>query len=209
MTKFYIDEAEIAPPLNITSLDQALKEIEGEHLAPNKVVRQIQVDGVPVMPDNVPQFSSEMLLNLEAREKVEIFTGTLVEIAHDSIEGALEYLDRIETATPSLASGFQISPGPESFESLRQLYEGLYWLNLLLDKLETSFHIKFENVQIQGASASEHHQKFISILKQMIDSHERGDYILIADLLEYEILPLVPIWREMFKFILARATKTQ
>jgi hypothetical protein len=209
MTKFYINETEIAPPLNIASLDQALKEIEDAHLTPNTVVRQIQVDGVPVMPDDIPQISSEMLLDLESREKVEIYTGTLAEIAHDSIEGALEYLDRIEAATPDLASGFQISPGPESFESLRQLYEGLYWLNLLLDKLETSFHISFQNVKIQGVAASEHHQKFISILKQMIDSHERGDYILIADLLEYEIRPLIPIWREMFTIISERTSKTQ
>ncbi len=209
MTKFYINEREIAPPLDVSSLDKALKEIEDAHLTSNSVVRQIQVDGVPVAPDDFPKIPSEMLQHLENREKIEIYTGTLAEIAHDSIAEALEYLDRIETATPSLASGFQISPGPESFENLRQLYEGLYWLNLLMDKLEASFHINFNDVRIQDVPASEHHQKFISVLKQMIDSHERGDFILIADLLEYEILPLVPIWREMFKIILEKTSKTQ
>jgi hypothetical protein len=209
MTKFYVNEREISPPPDVSSLDNVIKQIENSYIPPNSVVRQIQIDGVPMMPDDLPDRPSEMLQHLEDREKIEIYTGTLAEIARDSIVEALDYLDRIEAATPSLASGFQISPGPESFESLRQLYEGLYWLNLLMDKLETSFHITFEDILIQDVPAKDHHQKFISVLKQMIDSHERGDFILIADLLEYEILPLVPIWREMFKIILEKASITQ
>jgi hypothetical protein len=205
MTKFYVNEREVAPPVDLTSLDKIIRQIEDSHLPPNSVVREIQIDGVSLMPDEVSENPSELLQHLENRGKIEIYTGTLVEIARESILEALQYLDRIETATPLLASGFQISPGPESFESLRQLYEGLYWLNLLMDKLETSFHLAFQDIPIQGIPAKEHHQKFISILKQMIDSHERGDFVLIADLLEYEILPLVPIWREMFKIIMEKA----
>jgi hypothetical protein len=209
MTKFYVDKQEISPPLDVSSLGNVIKQIEGAYLPPNSIVRQIQIDGVPLMPDDLPENHSEILQHLENREKIEIYTGTLGEIARDSIAEALDYLDRVEAATPSLASGFQISPGPESFECLRQLYEGLYWLNLLMDKLEKSFQITFEGVQIQDVPAKEHHQKFISVLKQMIDSHERGDFVLIADLLEYEILPLVPIWREMFKIILDKASIAQ
>jgi hypothetical protein len=105
--------------------------------------------------------------------------------------------------------GFQMTPGPESFESLRQLYEGFYWLNLLLDKLAASFEIDLSDVLIQETPAREHHQKFITILKQLIDSHERGDLILISDILEYEILPLVPIWKEMFGIILKKVSVAQ
>jgi hypothetical protein len=209
MTKYYVNEKEIAPPLDVSSLDKALKEIEVAHLEPNSVVWQVQVDGVPIIPDDFPEAPSDLLQHLDNREKIEIYTGTLNEIARESIAEASTYLDRVEAATPDLASSFQISPGPESFESLRQLYEGLYWLNLLMDKLETSFHISLDNIRIQDVPAREHHQKFISVLKQMIDSHERGDFILIADLLEYEILTLVPVWREMFNIILEKAGKTQ
>jgi hypothetical protein len=204
MTKFYFNEREIAPPLDVSSLDKALKQIEEDHLPPNSVVRQVQIDGILLMPDDFPENTSELLQSMETREKVEIYTGTLGEIAHDSITDALDYLDRIEAATPTLASGFQAYPGPESFEGLRQLYEGLYWLNLLLDKLEKGLQINLQNTLINNVTTQEHHQKFIAVLKQMIDSQERGDFILISDLLEYEILPLVPIWREMFTIILKK-----
>jgi len=198
MTRFYINDREIAPPVDASSLHQILKYVENSHLPPNSVVRQIQLDGIPLIPDDFVGDRSEMLDRISGRDRVDIFTGTITEIAHDSIAEALAYLDRIETAIPSLATSFRISPGPEAFENLKQLYEGFYWLNLLLDKLETSFQLQMKDVLIQGVPAPEYHQKFISILKQLIESQEKGDFVLIADLLEYEILPLVPAWREMF-----------
>ena len=207
MTRFFIDNQEIAIPFDISSLNEILKHVENSHLSPDAVVRQIRVDGLPLMP--VPEESSDWLYETEKRDKVEIFTGTVREIAHDSIVDALEYLDRVESAIPSLAISFQTNPGPEAFEQLKQLYEGLYWLNLLLDKLKVNFQMNLENARIQGTPAPEHNRKFISVLKQLIESQERGDFILISDLLEYEILPLVPVWREVFGIVSEKVNAAQ
>jgi hypothetical protein len=208
MTRFFVNEREIEIPLDLSSLDQILQHAENLHLPPNSVIRQINIDGLPLMLD-FPQDSGEIFKQAENRDKVEIITGTLMEIAKDSIREAMAYLDRIEGLTPSLATGFQISPGPESFENLRQLYEGFYWMSLLLDKLSANFHISLESSFVQGLSIQDHLKKFISILKQLIDSQEKGDFFLISDLLEYEILPMVPIWKEVFSFISQRVHVAQ
>jgi hypothetical protein len=197
MTKFFIDDKEISPPLDVSSLDQILKQVEAVHLPPNTVVKRIQIDGLPVMPSGISNNPPEMLEQIDGREKVEIFTGTLLEIARDSIAEALLYLNRIEDATPSLAESFRFSPNPETFKNLQQICEGFCWLNLLMDKLETNFRVNFEKLTVRGVPAAEHHQKFISILKQLVESQEAGDFVLIADLLEYEILPLITVWKEM------------
>jgi hypothetical protein len=204
MTRFFIDDREIAPPLNASSLDDVLRHVEDVYLPPDSVVRQIQIDGLPLIPNDSSENWSALFDRIEARDKVEIFTGTVEEIARCSIAEALTYLDRIETAILSLAGSFQISPGPQPFENLRQLCEGFYWLNVLLDKLKTNFEIDLDNLLIKEIPAPEYHRKFISILKQLIDSQEKGDFVLIADLLEYEILPLVPVWKEMFSLILGK-----
>ena len=208
MTRFFINEREVNIPINVSSLDQILQHAEDFHLPPNSVIRQINVDGLPLMLD-FPQNSGEIFKQTENRDKIEIFTGTLIEIANDSIREALAYLQRIEELTPSLATGFQISPGPETFENLRQLYEGFYWMSLLLDKLSSNFHISLEVNFIQGISIQNHLKKFISILKQLIESQEKGDFFLISDLLEYEILPMVPAWKEIFNFISQKANMAQ
>jgi hypothetical protein len=208
MTRYFVNEREIAPPLDISSLDQILKHVEGFHLPPNSAIRQIQVDGQPLISETYPD-SGEILQQIENREKVEIFTGTVSEIAHDSIIEAIAYLNRIEAVTPSLSECFQNSPGPEAFGNLRQLLEGFYWINLLLDKLAASFHIEMDKGLVQGISIREHLEKFIAILKQLIDAQERGDFILIADLLEYEVIPIMPVWKDIFGLILGTVDKEQ
>jgi hypothetical protein len=195
--------------LDNSSFEKLLDHIEEYDLPPNSVIRSIHVDGLPITTNSLKEDSSGIFKEMENRDKVEIVTGTIHEIALDSISEAMDYLDRVETATPSLAAGFQISPGPEAFESLRELYEGFYWLTLLMDKLETNFHLSLDDISIQGMPAREHHQKFISILKQLIDSQERGDFVLVADLLEYEVLPQAPIWKEMFGIMLDKLDVAQ
>jgi hypothetical protein len=209
MTKFFINDREIAAPPDVSSLGEILKQVEAIHLLPNTVVRKIQIDGLPLLPQGACESPSELLEPIVKREKVEIFTGTLAEIATDSIEQAFSYLNRIEAATPSLSESFRSSPNAEAFDSLRQLCEGFYWLNLLVDKLEANFQIQLEKEMIRGVPAAEHHQKFISVLKQLIESQEGGDFVLIADLLEYEFLPMVTVWREMLGIIAARTKVPQ
>lgn len=205
MARIYVNEGEIpSPPPGISSLDEILKHVESAYLRPNHVIRQVQVDGLPLFPDGLAANTFNLSEGTEKREKVEITTGSLREIAHDSLLEAISYLDRIEGVIPSLASSFQVYPGPEAFENLKELYTGFYWLNVLLDRLKTSFEIPFGNILLQGAPLREYHQRFISILRQLVDSQEKGDFVLVADLLEYELLPIIPVWKELFVGIAQR-----
>lgn len=198
MTRFYVNEREILPPLDASSLDEVLKHVEAVHLPPNSVIRQINIDGLPLTAETFNDSSSESLNCMDSREKIEFFTGTIREIASESIKEAIVYLERIERIAPRLADEFQVSPGPQTFGSLRELYEGFYWLTLLFDKLNNSLHIRLEDICIQGESAKIHHEKFVSILKRLVQSQEKGDLVLISDLIEFEILPVIAIWKEMF-----------
>jgi len=193
MTRIFLNEREIQSPLpGYASLDEILKHVERSYLAPNDVIRQIHVDGLPLLLDESGALPADLIQGIEKRERVEISTGTLQEIASDSVREAISYLDRIETAIPSLASSFRVFPGQEAFANLKELYTGFYWLIVLLDRLRQSY------ASLLGAPLPEVHQRLGSVLQQLVDSQERGDFVLIADLLEYEVLPIIPAWKGVF-----------
>jgi hypothetical protein len=208
MTRYFINEREVTPPEEFSAFDQILKHVEDYQLPPNSIIRQINIDGCPLISDSFTN-PGEILKQIENRDKVEIVTGTVSEIAHESIAEALAYFDRMESLIPSLASSFQIYPGPESFENLRQLLDGFYWINILLDKLAASYHLVLESCLVQGISVLDHINKFIAVLKQFIDSQQRGDFVLIADLLEYEIIPIIPVWKDIFRLLLEKTSVEQ
>lgn len=200
MPRFFIDQCEIdAPPRETSSLDQLIKHIETKHLAPNAIIRDISIDGSALDEKDVAEDSSQFIEKLENGNRIDICTSSISDVAIESVQEAISYLGRVEALTPSLALSFQGSPDHQSFEHLKQLYEGFYWLSLLLDRIKSNFQLPLDEIQVDGEEWKEHHFKFVTTLKQLIDSQERSDFILISDLLEYELLPLVPKWREVFK----------
>ncbi len=202
MTRFFVNNSEIpSPPPGFSSLDGILKHIEENHLPPGNVVRQIHVDGTPVLLTDLRTIPADLLQGIEQRERVEITTGSLREIACESLREAIAYLERVEPIIPLLASSFRTFPGPEAFTNLKELYSGLYWLNLLLDRLGKNLGVTFWDIPILGTTFREHQQKFVAIIQQLVNSQERADFVLVADLLEYEIHPLLPVWRDLFSGI--------
>ncbi|MBN2244045.1 MAG: hypothetical protein JW793_15275 [Acidobacteria bacterium] len=205
MARFYVNEREIVPPPGATSFEEILRHVDKAQLPPNSVVRNVNVDGNPILEDNMDKDPAATIRQMEKGDKVEIVTGTVEEIVSDSLREAFAYLERAGEGIPALARRFQADPGPESFRALVQLYEGFYWLNLLLSRLAENYEIVLDDLPVQGAPAAEHNRRFLSVLKQLLDSQEKGDWVLISDLLEYEIAPMVPVWKEMFQMIADKA----
>ncbi len=197
MTRLFVDAREIpTPPSAFSSMTEVIRHVEAGHLPPNSVIRRIDVDGIPFASSGGPDAQPAPLV---ARDKVEVLTGNLRDVARDSIGEAISYLERVEALTPSLAGSFRVAPGPDAFGRLRQLYEGFHWLNLLTERLQASFGPVLAGILVTGVSARAQQDRLLLVLKQMVSAHERQDFICVADLLEYEILPLVPAWRSMYQ----------
>lgn len=205
MTRIFIDDREIEPPDDSSSVCKILTYVDKEHLAENSGVTRIQVNGNPMVPvDSWDTGENAISGRVEMPDRVEIFTASIANIARGSISEALAYLDRVETLTPSLAESFRVNTSPDSLGNLRQLYEGFYWLHLLLDKLRADFPTHPEDVLIRNGFEPEYHRKFVCTLKRLKEAQERADLAQVSDLLEAEILPFVPLWREMLLAVARR-----
>ncbi len=189
MTRLFVDKREVAPlPPHLNSLEQVVRLVEEKHVPPNSVIRQVHLDGLPLNGD-------ERITNLSGRidnhEKIEVFTGTMQEVAFESIREAMAFMERMGAATQCLASSFRASASAKEFSDLKQLYEGFYWTNVLLDRLMQSFHMSLDSICVDGDSAKHHQEKLGTALKGLIEAHQQSDFGLLADLLEYELAPLI------------------
>ena len=207
MTRYYVDGREIEAPPNFSSFDQMLKHIEERYLKPAVVIRKIHVDGRLFSPESFGDTDKSFNL-IRSSEKIEFFTGTLADLAAESIAGAQDYLVNIEKAAPALAVKFQDSPGSDDFGNLGSLCEGFYFLCVLLDNLASSYQLRLDEIIIRGVSTGEHLKKFVNVVKQLNEAQEQQEYLLVADTIEYEILPVVPVWKEIFEAVSQRIRRT-
>ena len=208
MTRYFVNGSEVDISGNFSSFDQMLKHIEDRHLEPAAIIREILVDGRPFTPGSIND--DDVSLNPAGDwGKIEIFTGTLADIATESIAGAQDYLIKIEKLAPALAVKFQDFPESEDFGNLGSLCEGFYYLSILLDKLASGYQLKLEEIIARGVSAREHLLKFAEIVKQLNEAQEKQEYLLIADTIEYEIIPVVPVWKDIFEVVSQKIGQTQ
>ncbi len=199
MTRLFVDKQEVAPlPAHLNSLEQVVRLVEEKHVPSNSVIRQVHLDGVPFIADDKTNNLSERIDN---RERIEIFTGTLQEVAFESIHEAMTFMERLGAATQSLASSFRTSASAKEFGDLKQFYEAFYWTNVLLDRLMQSFHMSLESISVDGESAKHHQEKLETALKALIEAHEQGDFSLLADLLEFEMAPLIQVSTKIFAVV--------
>ena len=207
MTQYYVNGKEVDVPSNFPSFDQMLKHIEDRYLEPASVIREIHVDGQPFTPESFLGGNGSLEMSSEWK-KVEIFIGTLADIAVESIAGAQDYLIKIENGAPALALKFQDFPESDDFGNLGSLCEGFYFLSILLDKLAVGYQLKLDEIIVRGVSAHEHLNKFAGIVEQLNEAQEKQEYLLIADTIEYEILPVVPVWKEIFEAVSSKIDRT-
>ena len=207
MTQYYMNGKEIEVPSDFPSFDQILKYIEDKYLEPAVVIREIHVDGQPFMPESFLGDDRNLGMSNDWK-KIEIFTGTLSDIAVESIAGAQDYLIKIEKGAPALALKFQDFPESDDFGNLGSLCEGFYFLSILLDKLAVGYQLKLDEIIVRGVSAHEHLLKFAGIVEQLNEAQEKQEYLLIADTIEYEILPVVPVWKEIFEVVSRKIDRT-
>ena len=114
-----------------------------------------------------------------------------IEIMEESIFEMKKYLPKIIEASHAIVQKFQTSKEQQAIELFIYFSEGLEWLLQVAD-LTKQFQ-KSININLSS-------QKIHEILPEMIEGWNNKDYILISDLIEYEIIPIFEQWNnELFK----------
>ena len=99
----------------------------------------------------------------------------------EALETAVEYLDNISRALPSIIEDYREQNISTVSEKMINLSDGLRWLYDVA-KLTKDYHSLDED-------------EMLGCYTEIVDAMETKDYILISDHIEYELLPLVEGWR--------------
>lgn len=109
------------------------------------------------------------------------------------VESAIEYIDRVIIGIEGINEDFQRGREDRATNSIVQLIEGIQWL---LHAIEGTRAIHGDiSIDIAGINP---------IFNQLVEALENADYVLLGDLLEYEIIPVVKEWQE--KLILVQGS---
>ncbi|AEV70524.1 hypothetical protein [Acetivibrio clariflavus] len=108
-----------------------------------------------------------------------------IELKKEVIESAINYIDRMVIGIEGINGDFQEGREDKATNSMIQLIDGIQWL---LQAIEGTRDIQGE-VSIDISSMN-------PIFNQLIEALENTDYVLLGDLLEYEVTPVIKEWKD-------------
>ena len=99
----------------------------------------------------------------------------------EALESARDYLNRISDAIPCIIDAYRVGELSKAYKDMIILADGLQWLNEVFN-LTKDVH-KFDIFEIK------------EMYFEFIEALENEDSILLADLLEHELIPKIDQWK--------------
>lgn len=159
---------------------------DGEGASERRVVVGLRVDGVEVDPEAI-----ELRLEggLDGVRRAEVVTRGAREIALGGLESASSYAGAVREGVAEAAAKLREGRVPEAN---RLLADALDALGVLVFAVGAARREIGESCRaLDGLE-----EALAPWLGAVLPAHESADWIRVADLLEYEIAPIVESWRE-------------
>lgn len=162
------------------AIGQLLKELRGRDM----IILETKVNGVKF---NALKAENDLiqLAGMNDIESIEITAGTPGQIVFEGLETSLQYLPVLKSGLSDIASLFQEGREGEGINKFLEASNGMDWLGQILSGA-TSYLPSESREQFARL-----YKGYSSRLAELMQAWENLDYVLIGDLLEYEMIPFL------------------
>jgi hypothetical protein len=104
-------------------------------------------------------------------------------LPQETLQSVKEYLPKLASATEKVATHFQSGDNLAASQLLLPIFEGVQWVTSAISLLQQ--HGYCQQIELSG---------LLIHLREMEQALSNGDTVLLSDLFEYEITPLLQEW---------------
>ena len=155
--------------------------------AHGRAMMQLCVDGLDIPPENLQRELADK--PLESITRVEIATESVAALVDACLANLEQALPELPNACHRLAEVFQSERPEEGFEPFQQLADAWMAIKEQERQVASALELEMDQLAINGIPFSELHDGFNRFLNEAADAIGAYDYVLLGDLLEYELAP--------------------
>ena len=109
----------------------------------------------------------------------------------NNLANAKEYLEKLIPGFQKAADLFRMGNEQEAHKFYLQILDGIDWFSQVVLNI-----VKSRGNQVEGQSLGDRQEKLTGLMAQMLEANQNQDWVLMADLLEYEMIPYYEDWQE-------------
>lgn len=127
-------------------------------------------------------------------DQVEVEFVTLPGMVDRNLDNAQDYLSRLLPGLETASELFRTGNEQEANQFFLNIIDGMDWFSEVVDSVIQAKNLELSDTRFQGKSLLERKNQFLDLIKQIVEAKKNKDWVLVADLLEYEILPYYKDW---------------
>ena len=150
-------------------------------------VRRIWLEGQEVSSSAM----DTLMTSITSIELLELELAHLGDLLANNLANAKEYLEKLIPGFQKAADLFRMGNEQEAHKFYLHILDGIDWFSQVVLNI-----VKSRGNQVEGQSLGDRQEKLTGLMAQMLEANQNQDWVMLADLLEYEMIPFYKDWQE-------------
>ena len=189
--------------VSINGVEQEESDFEGETVSaildsmvqqtPGSYIRRIWLDD-----QEFPSDDREALQKKPSDiDSLEVELANLKDLVATNLANALDYLKKLIPGCEQAADLFRAGNEQEANKYYLQILDGIEWFSQVVSVIMSPDEGETELPDTDDESLEVRQKKLTDLMSQMLEANQNQDWVLLADILEYEMVPFYKDWEKI------------
>lgn len=176
------------------TLGDVIEEIVKTRFLKDEFITSISANGGEITEGNM---DGEKARPASSIENLEIKTDTFRKASVSALESIGEYLDGLGSMVKVAADKFRSVEEKEANDFFVGCIDGLQTFVSIIDKIKSLNALDFSKIIFNSTPISEKEAALLASLNSILQTQSKKDWVSLADLLEFELAPLILEWKDI------------
>jgi hypothetical protein len=175
------------------NLSSVLDNVNKDLAKGGRFIASLRVNGEEIECD-----AKTVDLHMNLVDTIEITTESPLCLAGKILDEGENYIDGLMNFLLQVAGNYG-TDSEKADDSFAGMLQGLQWFVQMTDFIEGTLRLDFSRLTHNGRTITEYVNVLNTILLEMADAQKSCDTVILADLLEYELVPHLGEWKDIYK----------
>ena len=196
--KLVINGEEIREPIAETTLGPLIDRLMSERQALGLHVFAVHLNSDEVLVDSEEARS----LSLSGDDLLEIEFAPIEALIARNIDNAGNYLDRLLPGFEKATQLFRTGNEQEANRYFLDIIDGIEWFSEVVTQTLAATGGDPATLKLGTETLQDRNERLLSYTTPMVEANQNRDWVLLADLIEYELTPFYEEWQTLLPHLL-------
>ena len=163
-----------------------------------KVIKSIAINGTQY-DDLMLDADKSKAFNLGDSDEIKITTMSQLELINGSLNAAITFLNEFKAGIVKTTDEIRWGNSNAGFKNFSEYLSGLTMFIQIMEKIYQFLKIDYNNLVYDGKSVQSYFNDLEKILSSVLSTQVEQDYVLLADIVEFELKPNIEMFENILK----------